>query len=182
MKAVPLSSLLVLHVLPGLTQPAFAGAPPAEEATKASLGQARVISEAELHQELLSHRGRPVVLHFWATWCGPCLSELPALARLAQDVQRRGIDFIAVSLDSPSSRSAQRVSAVLAQRVRNPHWSSILKIANVEAFMTSIDPDWEGAIPVFFAYDRDAKLRRSHLGSINRAEFEALIAGLVPGR
>jgi thiol-disulfide isomerase/thioredoxin len=147
---------------------------------KAALEQAKVISESELRQELQSHKGRPLVLHFWATWCGPCLSELPVLARLAQDVQRRGVDFIAVSLDSPSQRSAQRVSAVLAQRVRDPHWSSILRVVDVETFMTSIDPAWEGAIPMFFAFDRDNKLRRSHLGNISRPEFEALVAGLVP--
>ncbi|MGD0838691.1 MAG: redoxin domain-containing protein [Polyangia bacterium] len=141
---------------------------------------ARVITEIELQQELKQHRGRPVVLHFWATWCGPCMRELPVLARLAEEAQRRGIDFIAVSLDSPSAHSAERVSTVLAQRVRDPHWSSILKIADVDAFMTSIDPGWQGAIPVFFAFDRDTRLRRSHLGDITRPEFEDLIAGLVP--
>jgi len=149
---------------------------PAGDLVKA---QAKVISEADLRQELQSHKGRPLVLHFWATWCGPCLSELPVLARLAEDVQRRGVDFIAVSLDSPSPRSAQRVSAVLAQRVRDPHWSSILRVADVDTFMTSIDPHWEGAIPMFFAFDRDSKLRRSHLGNITQPEFEALIAGLA---
>lgn len=157
---------------------AIAEAARGTETGKPAVEQARVITEAELRQELLSHKGRPVVLHFWATWCAPCISELPVLARLAQDVQRRGVDFIAVSLDSPSTRGAQRVSAVLAQRVRDPHWSSILKVGNVEAFLNSIDPRWEGAIPVFFAFDRDNKLRRSHLGNITQPEFEALIAGL----
>jgi thiol-disulfide isomerase/thioredoxin len=142
--------------------------------------QARVITEAELRQELQAHKGRPLILHFWATWCGPCLSELPTLARLAQGAQRRGIDFVAVSLDSPTAKSAQRVSAVLAQRVRDPHWSSILRIADVDRFMTSIDPSWEGAIPVFFAFDRDARLRRSHLGNITPGEFETLLTGLSP--
>jgi thiol-disulfide isomerase/thioredoxin len=146
---------------------------------KPGVARARVITEAELRQELQSHKGRPLVLHFWATWCGPCLAELPALARLAEDVQRRGIDFVAVSLDGPSARSAQHVSAVLAQRVRNPHWSSILRVADVGTFMTSIDPSWDGAIPVFFAFDRNTRLRRSHLGDITRREFETLIAGLL---
>jgi len=143
------------------------------------VSQARIISEAELRQELQSHKGRPLVLHFWASWCGPCLSELPVLARLAQDVRRRGVDFVAVSLDNPSPRSAQRVSALLSQRVRDPHWSSILRVADVDTFMTGIDPSWDGAIPVFFAFDRDSKLRRSHLGNITQPEFEALVAGLV---
>jgi thiol-disulfide isomerase/thioredoxin len=141
--------------------------------------QVRVISEAELRNDLLHRKGRPVVLHFWATWCGPCIEELPALARMAEHVRRAGVDFVAVSLDEPTPRSARHVSAVLTARVRDPQWSSILKVEDVGAFLTSLDPDWEGAIPVFFAFDRQSKLRRTHLGNITRAEFAALIAGIT---
>jgi thiol-disulfide isomerase/thioredoxin len=140
---------------------------------------ARVITEAELKAELESHRGRAVVLHFWASWCVPCLAELPLIAKLAQDSRRKGVDFLAVSLDNPSRESAQHVSALLARRIRDSHWSAILKIADADAFMNSIDPNWEGAIPVFFAYDRNSRLRRSHLGNINQVEFDELIYGLT---
>ena len=146
---------------------------------KPAAAQARVVTDVELIQELRSHRERPVVLHFWATWCGPCLSELPNVAELAQDAQRRGIDFVAVSLDDPSARGTQHVSAVLAQRVRDPHWSRVLRVTDIERFVASIDPSWEGEIPAFFAFGHDAKLRRMHLGDITRGEFEGLIAGLV---
>jgi thiol-disulfide isomerase/thioredoxin len=160
---------------PGFAQPAQSKA-----ARDGKAEHARVITEDELRQELRSHKGRPVVLHFWATWCGPCISELSTLARLARDIERRGIDFVAVSLDSPSPKSAERVSAVLTQRVRDPHWSSILRVADVDRFMNSIDPRWEGAIPAFFAFAPDAKLRGSHLGNITPGELETLLTTLIP--
>jgi thiol-disulfide isomerase/thioredoxin len=140
---------------------------PAEE-------QARVITVSELTRELRSHRGRPVILHFWATWCVPCLTELPFLDRAAKLLSSKGVDFLPVSLDSPTQRSAQHVGALLTQRVRDPHWSPILKVGDIDAFMTSIDPHWEGAIPVFFAFDSDTRMRRTHLGNINQAELDAL--------
>jgi thiol-disulfide isomerase/thioredoxin len=142
--------------------------------------QARIITEAELRTELASHKGRVTVLHFWATWCEPCLAELPFLARLAQDSKRKGVDFVVVSLDEPSEKGARQVSAVLAQRVRDPHWSVILKLADVGAFMNGIDPRWDGEIPVFFAYDHEGRLRRSHLGNIDQNQFGKLVAGLAP--
>jgi thiol-disulfide isomerase/thioredoxin len=178
MKLLALSVAFAIVVVGG-GNPTLAEPAQAKEARAAKAEQARVITEADLRAELEAHKGRPLVLHFWATWCGPCISELSTLARLARDVQRRGIDFVAVSLDSPSTKSAERVSAVLNQRVRDPHWSSILRVADVERFMTSIDPHWEGAIPVFFALDRDSRLRASHLGNISPGEFETLVTALL---
>lgn len=44
-------------------------------------------------------KGRGVVLNFWATWCAPCVREMPALDRLAAKLKDKGVDVIAVSED-----------------------------------------------------------------------------------
>ena len=144
--------------------------------------QARVITVAELRSEIQRHKGRPVILHFWATWCAPCLTELSFLAEAAKELERRGVDFLPVSLDSPTRKSAQHVSALLAHRVRDPHWSPILKVADIDAFMTSLDPAWEGAIPVFFAFDSETRMRRTHLGNISQSELEGLASWVLPAK
>ncbi|RYZ98978.1 MAG: TlpA family protein disulfide reductase, partial [Proteobacteria bacterium] len=46
-----------------------------------------------------SVKGYPVFLHFWATWCGPCLQELPELLKLAEAQRPKGVTFIAVAID-----------------------------------------------------------------------------------
>ena len=48
---------------------------------------------------LSSLRGRPVLLHFWASWCRPCAEELPGLLAFAREVGPEGLAVIAVSLD-----------------------------------------------------------------------------------
>ncbi|MBL4613297.1 MAG: TlpA family protein disulfide reductase [Magnetovibrio sp.] len=48
---------------------------------------------------LASLKGRGVVLNFWATWCAPCVREMPALDRLAQKLQGTGVEVITISQD-----------------------------------------------------------------------------------
>ena len=44
-------------------------------------------------------KGRPVLMTFWASWCGPCRMELPELAKLAVELEDEGLVFLPVSLD-----------------------------------------------------------------------------------
>jgi peroxiredoxin len=46
-----------------------------------------------------SLRGRPAVLNFWATWCAPCVEEMPSLERLHRALAPQGLQVIAVSVD-----------------------------------------------------------------------------------
>jgi len=53
-----------------------------------------------IHATLRGLRGRPVFVNFWATWCVPCVDELPALAALAREDGVAGAGFLGISLDA----------------------------------------------------------------------------------
>ena len=53
---------------------------------------------------LSDFRGRPVLVNLWATWCGPCVVEMPSLDRLAASQREGGLQVIAISQDSTDGR------------------------------------------------------------------------------
>ncbi len=78
--------------LAGVQQNAAPGtaATPAEIAIPDLSGQSRRLSE---------WRGAVVVVNFWATWCPPCVTEIPAFVQLQQEWGDRGLQFVGIALD-----------------------------------------------------------------------------------
>jgi thiol-disulfide isomerase/thioredoxin len=123
-------------------------------------------------------RARPVLVHFWASWCGPCLEELPLVDKFARDARARGVDVLSLSLDDPDRASA-RVAEVLAARAPSLT-RNIVKVSDSDAFINAIDSQWEGSIPAVFAYDEKGRLRDRLIGEATRRDLDALVSKVVP--
>lgn len=61
------------------------------------VGGNNIWSKQEFHLSAL--RGHPVLLHFWATWCAPCLNELPELLKLTEKLRAQGFSVVTVAVD-----------------------------------------------------------------------------------
>lgn len=59
----------------------------------------RLLDMQGVRRKLSDFRGKVVLLNFWATWCAPCRSEIPALNRVHRDYQSRGLAVVGVAMD-----------------------------------------------------------------------------------
>jgi thiol-disulfide isomerase/thioredoxin len=57
-----------------------------------------------------SFRGKPVLIDFWATWCGPCVAEMPKLAEIYKQGKEKGLVFLTVDQDEDEAKAAEFLS------------------------------------------------------------------------
>lgn len=86
----PLRAILLALALAG---PAMAG-----ELVVQPAKPLPAVRDARLTELLAQHRGSPLIVNFWASWCEPCRDEMPALQRLAERWRGRGVSVITVAV------------------------------------------------------------------------------------
>ena len=136
-----------------------------------------VVIDLQGYQKLLEkHRGKPLLVNFWATWCEPCREEFPMLSELARTHARHGLVVMGVSLDEDVDINLVR--RFLARM--NPAFSNFRKQpGRDETFINGVDVKWSGALPATFFYDRDGRMVASLVGEHQRPEFEKIIQQLL---
>ncbi|MEM5438476.1 TlpA disulfide reductase family protein [Paraburkholderia diazotrophica] len=84
-----------------------ANAAPADSSNAVNqLWSANVTNADGKPQSLAGFKGRPVVVNFWASWCGPCVEEMPSLSQLHKEYAKKGIEFVGLGVDSDKNVKA----------------------------------------------------------------------------
>ena len=131
--------LLVCLLLP--PPPAFAAA---DGAVLKPAAPRRMPAGADLRlaQLLAQHRGKAVVINFWATWCEPCREEMPSLARLATRWQARGLVVLTVAVADNAKRVDDFLWETLPEKqtlpVLHDHEQTISRAWGARALPTTV--------------------------------------------
>jgi thiol-disulfide isomerase/thioredoxin len=122
-------------------------------------------------QELSQWKSRPLVVNFWATWCAPCVEEMPELSELQTELDAgKKVQIIGIGIDSPSN-IAEFISKY---KIAYPIYVGGLSGTELSRQLGN----QAGGLPFTVLIDGDGKVRKSYLGRLKMDELRKDIASL----
>ena len=120
-------------------------------------------------------RGKTVLLDFWATWCQPCVDDLPELTRLHERYDEDGVVVLSVSIDEGDD-AARKVKRMVKRRdARHPVYLDATDTPAWESYLVRV-------VPSQFLVDAEGRIVAQWSGRTDLDEVEAEIARVAPAR
>jgi thiol-disulfide isomerase/thioredoxin len=148
-------------------------------------GRERLLSVEQVDLETLAARigagtpGQPRLVNFWATWCPPCVAELPELVDVAHDHSGEAL-VVAVSMDLAIPQNPEiKVPADVEAFARPRGLDLPILVLDGTAEEASARFGLPGAIPFTMALDRNGKVVATQEGQTTRERFEEMLAAAM---
>lgn len=95
------------------------------------------------------------VVNFWATWCAPCIKELPHFEELYKNYKDKNVEVILVSLDFPHQYDKKLKPFIKEHDLKSK--ILVLDDTDMNTWIPKVDKNWDGAIPVTIIYNKDER-------------------------
>jgi thiol-disulfide isomerase/thioredoxin len=136
-----------------------------------TLGSASFRDLAGRTQRLDQWRGKVLVVNFWATWCPPCLKEIPEFIRMQERYRDRGLQFVGVAIDQP-----ERVGPFAEKMGIN--YPVLIGALDATELLRTLG-NQHGGLPFTVVFDRSGTLAGSELGGLDEAKLARVVVPLL---
>lgn len=85
------------------------------------------------------------IVNFWATWCKPCIAELPSFEQVAQNYKDQNVRVLLISMDFAKELKTRVIPFVRQRKIKSRVW--LLNEPDANSWIDKINSEWSGAIP-----------------------------------
>ncbi|MDN3724856.1 TlpA disulfide reductase family protein [Aequorivita sp. SDUM287046] len=126
---------------------------------------------AELDQQYLQNKNDSIyIINFWATWCKPCVKELPAFEKIASDYTNKKVKVLLVSLDFLDKIESQVIPFIQKNAIQSE--VVLLDDPDANTWIPKVSTDWSGAIPATIIYKKHNRKFYEQSFTFNELETE----------
>ena len=117
---------------------------------KESTSDIKVVDFNQLQPMLQKNNDTVYVINFWATWCGPCIREIPYFEQLRDEYENQKLKILLVNLDMANDLESRVIPFVQKNDIKNG--VILLDDHNSNRWIPLVDEKWTGAIPATLIY------------------------------
>jgi thiol-disulfide isomerase/thioredoxin len=137
-----------------------------------------VIKFEDLQKIMNQPNDTTLIVHFWATWCKPCVEELPLFEKISQDYLQKKVKVLFISMDFPKDVSIKVPSFLKSNNIN----SNILLLdePDYNSWIDVIDKDWSGTIPATLILNTNMRKRKFFEGPVKANLFLEDLKTMLP--
>jgi thiol-disulfide isomerase/thioredoxin len=140
--------------------------------------QVTVIKLPELQKRLARQTDTTYVVNFWATWCAPCVKELPYFDQLSTTYAKQKVKVLLVSMDYASQLDKKVKPFVLRRGLKSE--VVLLNEPDPNSWMDKVDGKWSGALPFTLIFNNKKQQRAAFEQEFTPAELTAQLQKFLP--
>jgi thiol-disulfide isomerase/thioredoxin len=140
---------------------------------------AQQITKAKIEDILtyIQKADHPLIVTFWATWCKPCIEELPLLQQTVQQNKSAKVELVMVSLDFPEAYPKDILDFVKKRNISATFFW--LNETDADHFCPAIDKQWQGSIPATLFINQQNSYRKFFEKKISTKELDVTVQSML---
>lgn len=158
-----------------------AAPPAAAQQDRAPVPTVTLANSEKINSLLQAARGKVLVINVWATYCIPCIEEMPELATFYKDRDPQRIEFLSLSADGPVAlEDAVKPFSAEKQLPFPVHVLDELPPDELVKLIGANASGWDGELPATFVFDATGALKKYWLERVHLNDLSAAVTGALP--